>query len=70
MLSLGLMFCLTQKADSFEVVKYVQLFARKLMYKTIFDKNYLSSRSRFPFNALGRDLTLNEIKAIEELMEL
>ena len=64
-LELGLSFCPTQNIDAFELIKDINLFSRKLMLKILFYK----PKTNFD-NPLWQQMSLDDIKAVEELMEL
>lgn len=68
--SLGLSFCQEQEVDSFEIIKDINLFAQKLMFKVIYDKEHSISTSKNLSEEIWKDKTINEIRAINELMEL
>lgn len=69
-LKLGLTFCPTQRVDQFELIKDINLFSRRLMFKIIFDKSSPSSNDRSLGDPAWCDMTIADIKALEELMEL
>lgn len=67
-LQLGLTFCPDTNVDRFKVIKDIHLFARRLLYKTIYHKpvNVEHVATSTGLN----DLTIREIQALHELMEL
>lgn len=69
-LKLGLTFCPTQRVDQFELIKDINLFSRRLMFKILYDKPDASNNGRALDDPAWRDMTIADIKAMEELMEL
>ncbi|XP_073491307.1 uncharacterized protein [Aquarana catesbeiana] len=69
-LKLGLTFCPVQKVDQFELIKDINLFSRKLMFKILYDKSDIPINDRALANPAWEGMTISDIKAMEELMEL
>lgn len=69
-LQLGLTFCPSNDFDKFALIKDIHLFARKLLYKVIYDKSPSSTVSLQDTNPPQQAPTLAEIQALEELMSL
>ncbi|XP_073474119.1 uncharacterized protein [Aquarana catesbeiana] len=69
-LNLGLTFCPMHKVDQFELIKDLNLFSRKLMFKTLYDKPATSIQDSTLDNPLWKGMSINDIKAMEDLMEL
>lgn len=69
-LSLGLTFCPMQKVDQFQLIKEKNLFSCKLMFKILHDKPKPSVQTPTLDNPLWKQMTISDIKAMEELMEL
>lgn len=71
MLSLGLTFCPTQKIDQFKLIKDINLFSRKLLFKVFFkNSSYSTGPPRSLNNPLWDDITIKDLKALDDLMEL
>lgn len=65
---LGLTFCPDQEVNAFEV-KDVNLFARKIMFKIIFDKDIRGPLSGVTSDKLWKNKTINKVKVLMELWE-
>lgn len=70
MLSLGLNFCPTFRVDTFELVKDIHLFVRRLAWKTVCSKpaEDLATRAAEYFST--KTVTKREFGAIRDLMDL
>lgn len=68
-LSSGLTFCPTSSLDRFEFIKVVNLFARRLTLKVIYNKSSLSPEDLAVVN-LQKGIKKSESRAIRDLVEL
>lgn len=59
-MSKGLSFCPNKDIDKFEAIKDIQLFARKIILKQLYDKNIKD----------GTQLRPQEVEAIDNLVSL
>lgn len=69
-LELGLFFCPTQKVDQFKLIKDLNLFARKLLLRILFDKSKSSTNLQSIPAPPSQTMSLKDIRALEDLMEL
>lgn len=69
-LQLGLTFCPDSDADRFTIIKDIHLFARRLMFKTLYDKPTQLSECLGTTAPDPGTYTLQELRALDDLMEL
>lgn len=55
--------------DAFEIIKDVHLFARKLMFKIIYDEDFKHPPRNFSAEDVWKN-KINEIKALNDLVQL
>lgn len=65
-LKLGLTFCPSTDLDRFQLIKDIHLFARRLLFKIIYDKPSVSEPSDSP----PLELSDTELQALDDLMQL
>lgn len=71
MLELGLTFCRDRNADKFELIKDLQLYARQLMYKVLYDKEQNTAQDlEQQKNSVMDGVTFEDLKALQDPMEL
>lgn len=69
-LGLGLSFCPTSRADPFEAVKDLNLFARRLTYKYIYDKEKKKKKQELIEHEQWKGFTVREFMDLKDLMDL
>ena len=60
LLSLGLSFCPNTTSKKFELIKDLYLFARKLTYKFMFDKERCTQQTDSAHQEIWKDFTVAE----------
>lgn len=69
-LQLGFTFCPDPEADQYELVKGLHLFARRLMYQVLYDKDQKDNQFPAYDNSVLEDATIEDLRALHDLMEL
>lgn len=69
-LQLGLTSCPDSNVDRFTIIKDIHLFARRLMFKTLYDKHTQLSECLRTTALDPGTYTLQELCALDDLMEL
>lgn len=67
-LELGLTLCPTQTMDTFTVVKYLNLFARRLIFKIMFDKEKALRRNSRDYQSLYIGYKVEDFRAWKTLV--
>lgn len=67
---MGLSFCPDGEADKFELVKDLHLFARRLMYKVLYDNQQNATALPENDNSILDNVALQEMQALQDLMSL
>lgn len=70
LLSLGLNFCPNSTSNKFELIKDLYLFARKLTYKFMFDKERCIKQTDIADQEIWKDFTVAEFHALKTLVLL
>lgn len=68
-LSLDLSFCPTASIDSFEIVKDLDLFARHLTYKYMFDDERKKKKQEILEHEQWKGFTVRDFMALKDLMD-
>lgn len=69
-LHLGLTFSPDEEADRFQLIKDLHLFARRLMYKVLYDKDQGDTLVQGNNSSALENITFEDLKALQDLMEL